>query len=397
MRSRLNEVIHLKRRVLAHAVGIGAFAAAIAIIPSAWCGRGAAKWMNGELATQLRLARGVERLVLGNELSRSSFRTGSNQYDGEWLFGTYLMAGIGFGQMALEHPELRERHAVLMSQCIERLLAPDVRAFDAETWKEDPLQGLDGDNAHAAYLGYLNLLLGMHRLVSGETTYASLNDRITASLIRHVKASSISLIESYPGEVYPVDNCFVIGSIGLHQRVTGSDHSDILQPWAKRTREHYVDPKTGLLIQAVSKYDGSPYDKPRGSGTALGLVAIHYADPELARDLYRGIKRTLACTLLGFGVVREYPNGVHGQGDIDSGPVIFGYGLSATGFTIAGARMYGDEDYFRRLFATAHMFGAPVNRGDRREYISGGTLGNAILFAMFTAPKVYHSDQGEVK
>jgi hypothetical protein len=353
--------------------------------------------MSGELETQLRLARGVERLVLGNELSRSRFHTGSQQFNGEWLFGTYLMAGLGFGQMALEHPELRERHTLLMSQCIERLLSPEVRAFDAETWREDPLQGLDGDNAHGAYLGYLNLLLGMHRLVSGEMRYASLNDRITATLSRHLRASPILMIESYPGQVYPVDNCFAIGSIGLHQRVTGKDHSDVLQPWIKRVRKHYVDPKTGLLIQAVSKRTGSLLDAPRGSGTAFGLFAVHYADPELARDLYGGIKRTLAGTWLGFGAVREYPNGVNGQGDIDSGPIMLGYGLSATGFTIAGARMMGDEQYFKSLFAIAHLFGAPVNREDRREYVSGGALGNAILFAMFTAPKLYQTEQGEAK
>jgi hypothetical protein len=29
-----------------------------------------------------------------------------------------------------------------------------------------------------------------------------------------------NLLETYPGEAYPVDNCFVIGSIALHQRVT---------------------------------------------------------------------------------------------------------------------------------------------------------------------------------
>ena len=127
---------------------------------------------------------------------------------------------------------------------------------------------------------------------------------------------------------------------------------------------------------------------PRGSGTAFSLVAIHYADPKLASILYQGIKKSLASSLLGFGVVREYPHGIHGKGDIDSGPIILGYGLSATGFTISGARMFGDEDYFKRLFATVHIFGAPVNRGGRQGYISGGALGNAILFAMFTAPKV---------
>ena len=59
--------------------------------------------------------------------------------------------------------------------------------------------------------------------------------------------------------------------------------------------------------------------------------------------------------------------------------------------------MYGDEDFFRRLFATAHIVGAPLDRGGRRQYVSGGALGNAILFAMLTAPKTYYSGQGGVE
>ena len=377
----------VRYKILTHGVGLAVAIAATTTIPVAICGRGAAKWMDGDVASQLRLSRGVERLVLAEPLSGSRFRTGSRQFSGEWLFGTYLMAGIGFSQMAMEHPELREQQAALTRQCIDRLLTPEARATDREMWGEDPIDGIEGNHHHVAYLGYLNFLLGLHRLASGETTYADLNDRITASLIRHLAASRTGLLESYPGEVYPVDNCFAIGSIGLHQRVTGQDHHDVIARWTDQARRHCVDPDTHLLIQALNPEDAAPADEPRGSGTALGLLAVHYADPQLARDLYRGIKANLARTWLGFGAVREYSKTRPGHGDIDSGPIIFGYGLSATGFTIAGARRYGDQAFFARLFATAHLCGAPLDRDGRREYISGGPLGNAILFAMLTAPR----------
>ncbi|MBN1902029.1 hypothetical protein JW926_11965 [Candidatus Sumerlaeota bacterium] len=383
------------RRFYPYFFAVLAFMLTVRIIPVSWCARAAAKWMNGNLKTQESFARGVERIVLHNDLARSDFNTGWDQFNGEWLFGTYLMAGIGFGQMALERPEIRMRHSELMSRCIEKILSKEVRAFDAEMWGEDPIDGIEGDHAHAAYLGYLNLLLGLRRLATGESDYAELNDRITNALIRHMNQSPILLIESYPGETYPVDNCFVIGSIGIHGRVTGADHGELIQKWIAHTREKYVDPKTGLLIQSVNASDGSAYDAPRGSGTALGLFAVHYADPEFARDLYRGIKKTLARSFLGFGVVREYPEGAPGRGDIDSGPIVLGYGLSATGFTIAGARMNGDAKFFRRLFATTDLFGAPAHLKNRREYVSGGAIGNAILFAMMTAPKALPSIQGE--
>jgi hypothetical protein len=195
------------------------------------------------------------------------------------------------------------------------------------------------------------------------------------------------LLESYPGEVYPVDNCFVVGSIGLHQTVTGADHHAVLAQWSARTRERYLDAETGLLIQAVDAFNGRPIADARGSGTVLGLFALHYADPGLAHDLYLAMKRHLASSLFRFGGVREYPFGQSGSGDIDSGPIVFGFGLSPTGFAIAGARRYDDRKFFTRLFATAHLCGAPVGWGGRREYVSGGPLGNAILFAMLTTPR----------
>lgn len=364
-------------------------------VPLAWCGRDADRWMQGRLEIQLALAGPVERQIDDGSLGRNKFQTGSAQFSGEWLFGTYLMAGFGFGHMALEHPELTEKHAALMARCIDAILRPEVRAFDAESWGEDPLAAIGGPNAHVAYLGYLNLLLGMHRQVSGATNYAALNDRISMSLARQLADSPWSMLETYPGEAYPVDNCFVIGSLGLHQTVSGTDHSAVIRRWVDTVRARYVDEKSGLLIQAVDPLSGQPIDAPRGSGTTLGLFALHYADAALAEALYGGVKKSLARRWLGFGAVREYPEGVAGSGDIDSGPIIFGYGFSATGFTIAGARRYGDEDYFRRLVASAHLCGAPMPRMDGSEFISGGPLGNAILFAMLTTPRLATSPGGE--
>ncbi len=377
----------MKQRMLANAVGLMAALAVLATVPVTFCARGAAKWMAGDAENQLRLSRGVERLVLDEPLTRSRYRTGSSQFNGEWLFGTYLMAGIGFSQVAIEHPERREEQSALARRCIERLLEPEVRAFDGEMWGADPLDSIGGRGHHAAYLGYLNFLLGLYRMASGDETYAELNDRITADLIRHLSVSRIGLLESYPGEVYPVDNCFVIGSIGLHQRASGQDHSEVINRWVNNTRARYVDQETGLLIQAVDAWDGAAGDDPRGSGTALGLFAVHHADSRFAAELYAGIRKTLARNWLGFGAVREYSAANPGRGDIDSGPIIFGYGFSATGFSIAGARRCGDDEYFRRLFATAHLCGAPLDRAGRREYVSGGALGNAILFAMLTIPR----------
>ncbi len=131
---------------------------------------------------------------------------------------------------------------------------------------------------------------------------------------------------------------------------------------------------------------GEPHDAPRGSGTCLGLYMLSFMDRDLSRDLYDGVVAHLSRSVLGFGAVREYAPGVKNQRiDIDSGPIVFGYGASATGFLIGGARIHGDRATFRRLYSSAVLAGAPLSRGGKLTFVTGGPLGDALLFAMLTA------------
>jgi len=361
-----------------------AFLAGVGTVPRWWCGRDASRWYAGDIVVQEQLSRGVEHWLKA-DLSRTNFSTGSGQFNGEWLFGTYLMAGLGFGQTALEHPEWRGRHVPLMERCIERILSEQVRAFDRESWKNDPIESLDGDSHHAAYLGYLNLLLGLHRALDPRSSHAALNDRITTALARRLRASKLLLLQTYPGEVYPVDNCAVIASIGLHDSVTRGTNGPLVAAWMARCRSDYQDAATGLLIQAVDPVTGAPIDVARGSGTALGLYFLSFIDRSMAGEWFGSVQRDLARSVAGFGLVREYPAGVTGLGDIDSGPVLLGYGVSPTGFSLAGSRMFGDATYFTKLYRVVHLFGAPRVRNGEFHFTTGGPIGDSILFAMLTA------------
>ena len=121
--------------------------------------------------------------------------------------------------------------------------------------------------------------------------YTDLNDRITAALVRRLENCPILLLHSYPNEVYPVDNCAVIGSIGLYDQATGADHRALIAKWVQRCREKYVDAQSGLLYQCVDPRTGAPADLPRGSGTTLGLYFLSFADPKFAGDLYAAVRR----------------------------------------------------------------------------------------------------------
>jgi hypothetical protein len=224
----------------------------------------------------------------------------------------------------------------------------------------------------------------MHRGLVPASRYSRLHDAVTAALARRIEASPTGLLETYPGERYPVDNCAVIASIALHTQLTEGGREALVAGWARRCRTRYVDPASGLLVQAVDGR-GNPVDAPRASGTALGLYMLSLGGMELAGDLFRSLQRDCATSFLGFGLVREYLSGHAGNGDIDSGPVVFGVGFSATGFAIGGCRAFGDPEAYRKLYRTAHLVGSPLDAGGTRNYVCGGPLGNAILLAMLTA------------
>lgn len=350
-------------------------------IPVSWCGRQADEWFDGEASTQKALARSVIARV-EEGLTIDDFHTGSDLYDGEWLFGTLLMSGIGLCQLVHAQPAMKDQCEQAIEKCIEGILSRPVREFDSRSWGDDAIETLEGGRGHAAYLGYLNFLLCLYREIAPDNRFSDLNDRISAALFSRISHSTNGLVETYPGEWYPVDNSPVVASLLLHSGEAGESATEEIR---RRYKEHCVDPATGLLIQALST-SGTPADRPRGSGTALAVFFLGHAWPDLASELFNAMRAKLATSVLGFGAMREYPHSEEGRGDIDSGPIILGLGYSATGFAIGGARICGDREIFHGLFASAYLAGAPVTKDGRLEFVTGGPLGNAIMLAMLTAP-----------
>ena len=358
---------------------------------------GAGKWFD-DPQQQVAFACAFEKQVQ-SDIVIGDFGTADDQYNGEWLFCTHVLGATGFAQMAIQHPENKEHYVLQMEGCLDKLLEDKMQAFDEKLWGSKAMETLDDDSEdHGAYLAYLNFALSLHRYLKPESRFAETNDRVTATLMRRYENSKHMLLQTYRNEVYPADNCLAIASIGLHAKATGADHSQLLDRILDSFRHVCVDKESGLLFQAINNFSGKPLDEPRGSGTTFGLYFLSFVDQQLAAELYQAARRELTGNVIGFGLMQEYPASSRGGfGDIDSGPVIMNYGVSPTGFMIAGTRIFGDRVYFKQLYRTSVLFGAPLKSGDDWEYVAGGPLGNAIMFAMLTAvPAEILNDEGVV-
>jgi hypothetical protein len=374
-------------------VALLAFVLGFATVPHRVCERDSDLWFAGEPAKVDTLAAGIDRWM-ASDLGSGAFASGAPHFDEEWLFTSSMMSAMGFGQIVLARPDARAKVLPRMEAALDAMLDGRTRTFEARAWGMDALAsttaepGSSADRGHAGYLGYAGLALALHRYLEPASRFAEREETIVAALDRRIVRSSTGFVETYPDEVYPVDNAAALGALALHALAVRRAPPPALTRGLLTFRTRAIDGETGLVVQALRSADAAPVDAPRASATALASYFLAFADVETSRALFRSLERRQYRTVLGFGGMLEYPPGRHaGPRDVGGGPILLGFGVSASGFALGASKIHGDRDMFRTLYASAHLFGAPLDADGARTYVASGPLGDAILFAMFTAPR----------
>lgn len=298
------------------------------------------------------------RYVL-NALKSSS--PGDGMIPGEWYLVSLSMAGIAAKNLG---------HSEDLAWLTRRALDREIRAFDTEAWKTDALETLDTAQGHAGYLGHLGLLLALEC----SDANVALRHRVLGALERRYASSPTRLIETYPRMTWIPDNSVTLAAVAVGARCDGRDVPvrEWLAAWPK-------DDATGLLrFRPQSK-------APRASGAGWNSVYLHLVDPTVAREQYALAERTfLFDDVPGLAAWREYPRGIEGPGDVDSGPLIFGLSPSGTGFALAGATLYGSKARGGML-RTAEVAGITVPWGGLH-YLFAPLVGDAAVLAARTLP-----------
>ncbi len=374
-----------RRRWGVRAAALASALLVVRLVVPWWCGRDAGAWLRGDPEIQHQLAAELVAFEASDAARRAS---GGDRFAGEWALVTHQMVALGLAQLCLAHPAWRPELAPTVTIAAANSFRIEMRGFGTRAWKgEDAMASLDGDHGHA-YLAYVALALGVARLVDPAfpADLARQHDALIAAYERRLLASDTGLIETYPGESFPTDVAAVAAAIAVHGRATHASHEPVLRRWADRVRAVQIDPASGLVIQRMDARTGAAHDAPRASGTGLAAYFAGFADRSVAELLATGLLRHES-TRFGFGAIREYADGYQGahSGDVDSGPVVLGVSVAATGFALAPARAFGHDDAFVRLYRTTDLFGLPVVDGERRRFSVGGPIGNALLLAFLTS------------
>jgi hypothetical protein len=202
----------------------------------------------------------------------------------------------------------------------------------------------------------------------------------SAALGASFDASASPFLAAYQGQAWPVDSTVAIASLRLHDTLLPARYAGTVERWLRGVRER-LDPRTGLLPHRVDLGTGEPIEVARGTSQSIIQRFLVDVDADFASEQYLRFRDRYLVSPLGLGpAVREYPDGMDGPADVDSGPLPLGVSLSATVVVIGAAQVHGDAPLAAALANYGELAGLPVDTPWTKRYSFGVLpIGDAFL------------------
>lgn len=194
--------------------------------------------------------------------------------------------------------------------------------------------------------------------------------RRCAELAACFESSTTPYLQAYERQAWTCDSAPAIFALYACDRMYPPAYGEVIGQWSAKVRG-LRDPKTGLLGHRVSPDSGALLDGPRATSMCITVRFLAEPTPDLGAELYDAFRKAMLTTRLGLPGVREYPKGVNGSGDADSGPLIFGISTSASAVTIGAARIIGDSEAVATMVPTAEALAFPVTWQGSKRYAVG--------------------------
>jgi hypothetical protein len=246
-------------------------------------------------------------------------------------------------------------------------------AMEKEIAAFPELAGLPLPNG-AFFGGWLNWARGTYLALGFNDGYAKTLENALkidcASIAAAYEKSSTPYLESYHGMAWPSDNIVVIASLRMHDFLYGERYSSVIKKWVVEVKKR-LDDKTGMIPYQVDAGTGNCTDGAEANALAVILCYLAELDPEFAAQQYRLYCSQFPVDILGLNLLRHYPKGKKGFGNIDSGPVLFGIGSAATIVGSAPMRIFKDYERAYRIEHSIDALGFPITLGNTTRYAFG--------------------------
>ena len=236
--------------------------------------------------------------------------------------------------------------------------------------------------------GEIALMLASRRVLEEELEYKPLLTERVNLIVEGLRRSPHMVLESYPDECWTFDHVVALAAVRVTDYVDGTDHSKLIGDWIDMAKHKLVHAQSGLLVSSFTT-DGTLLDGPEGSTLWMVTHCLQLLDEDFARDQYQHARKELGEITLGFGYAHEWPRSWNSPADIDSGPIVpvFNISAGASGMAFIGASAFDDEKYLSALAATLDFAAFPSRKKGGLKYCASNQVGDAaLLYAATLGP-----------
>jgi len=233
------------------------------------------------------------------------------------------------------------KYALIIDNCIRRIQSDKAKnVFDSNL----PLK------YGAFYQGWSNLLY-VNYMNCNLFKFSQLRINISSHYnnflknINEIQSNKITILESYFQNNWPADNLITICAIN-NPKLRTNWISYLLN-----NTEHHM----GLI-----NHSGNNNYLVRGSSTSLITYCLSYCNYSKAVTYNNNFKKLFIDSYLGIQLVKENQDGSNDM-DVDSGPVVFGYGASATIMNIKTQANLKNNFSAKMTWGALNLISLPIN------------------------------------
>lgn len=340
------------------------------------------------------LKKGVDRIdYQGAPVSTTGW---NNVSEAEWPFFSLVYLGYAACHLVDSKPERKAVLAPEIQTLIARLRSDRISGFVRPHFGApfDPSE----KRVSVLFHGHYFCLLLQYRRVTGDVQFDSQIRDLAGRFVRSFAEDELGILPSYPGMWWPTDNLPALAALREYDRQFGTGLAEApCAKWLAGMQKYFVDPSTGLICGYIDPAARKPVSPPRGVGIMFAFPFLRQVDPGWAAAQYGLAKKHLVRQFMGFYAVREFPEGVKGTADVDSGELVMGFGPAASGFGIGAAAAMGDRELRDRLVLSknAVALSAGLLPGNTGSEILPD-VGRIVLFYGETVPVAALSSPGDI-
>ena len=260
--------------------------------------------------------------------------------------------------LSIKNPNDKQ-YISLIDEVVIRALHPKVNPYRKDISK------VNNFGKYGYFLEHLNIVLGSYQRIAGNK-YIELNEKISNHLL-HMSMS----YSNYHADLLPnanmkwsADQSAIIYSLWLFDQNNCANLSEELSAnWLQYMNDHCVHKSTGLYqteVMGTKKYS----KQPRGCSLAYLIHYMSRFNPEQAQKQWILFKKHMMIQVMRNTGFREYLEQYNGGWTPDSGPIIKGLGIAATGLALNAASTVGDIKTYKKLNKGMEMVYNIIRRGN---------------------------------